>query len=101
MNIIFVCPKCGHDLESGQLVSDPPIPTMRCQKCGFQWAGRLDFEEGELRVPLSPPSTYDWNASGEFVPECCRDCDNHPDNGGSGMCICSLPYFSGEGVKFS
>lgn len=55
MNIIFVCPKCGHDLESGQLVSDPPIPTMRCQKCGFQWAGRLDFEEGELRVPLSPP----------------------------------------------
>ena len=31
------------------------------------------------------------------VPEShpCSRCSNHPDNGGSGICHCTIPYFSG------
>ena len=27
-----------------------------------------------------------------YVPDCCRTCSNHPSNGGSGICNCTLPY---------
>lgn len=27
------------------------------------------------------------------IPNCCRNCSNHPINGGSGICHCTLPYF--------
>lgn len=26
-----------------------------------------------------------------YVPQACKDCPNHPSNGGSGNCNCSLP----------
>ena len=31
------------------------------------------------------------------VPECCRHCTNHPMNGGSGICCCTLPYMTTTG----
>ena len=97
MRLIFVCPNCGADLKCGELLSDPPVPVMNCNECGFIWYGKIDFD-GDMRIPFMPPSTYDWNASGEYVPECCRGCSNHPKNGGSGVCVCALPYFSKDGV---
>jgi len=27
----------------------------------------------------------------------CRGCSNHPNNGGSGICHCTIPYFHGRG----
>ena len=30
------------------------------------------------------------------VPECCKGCSNHPSNGGSGICHCTLPYFESQ-----
>ena len=27
------------------------------------------------------------------IPNCCKRCPNHPSNGGSGLCNCTLPYF--------
>jgi hypothetical protein len=27
------------------------------------------------------------------IPNCCKGCSNHPSNGGSGICHCTLPYF--------
>lgn len=29
-----------------------------------------------------------------FIPETCRTCSNHPINGGSGICSCSLASYS-------
>lgn len=26
------------------------------------------------------------------IPTCCQQCSNHPSNGGSGVCHCTLPY---------
>ena len=26
-----------------------------------------------------------------YVPQACKDCPNHPSNGGNGNCNCSLP----------
>ena len=26
------------------------------------------------------------------VPACCKNCSNHPSNGGSGICNCAAPY---------
>lgn len=28
----------------------------------------------------------------EHIPNCCKNCNNHPSNGGSGICNCVLPY---------
>jgi len=96
MKLIYVCPNCGADLECGNLLSDPPVPVMKCNKCGFIWYGKMDLEE--IRVPFMPPASYDWNAADAYVPACCRGCANHPLNGGSGFCNCALPLFAGEGV---
>jgi len=35
------------------------------------------------------------------IPSCCRGCSNHPSNGGSGICHCTLPYMHGYGVTYS
>jgi len=32
----------------------------------------------------------------EVIPECCKGCSNHPSNGGSGICHCTLPYFESQ-----
>ena len=96
MKLIFVCPKCGADLEDIMLLTDPPKPAKRCNECGWWWRGDLDLET--VRVPFTPPAPYDWNTSCEDIPECCKRCKNHPSNGGSGICMCALPYFSDRGV---
>lgn len=28
------------------------------------------------------------------IPDCCKGCPNHPNNGGSGICNCTLPYLN-------
>lgn len=33
----------------------------------------------------------------ENVPDPCKRCSNHPSNGGSGICHCTLPYFMKTG----
>ena len=29
-----------------------------------------------------------------YIPDCCKGCSNHPSNGGSGICNCTLPYMT-------
>ena len=36
------------------------------------------------------------------VPDPCKNCSNHPSNGGSGICHCTVPYFSGtSGITYN
>jgi hypothetical protein len=68
--------------------------------CG--WCDRLD-KECKLIVsddvvtlqPYIPPSVLQTDPMdlSRHIPIPCRGCSNHPSNGGSGICNCTLPYF--------
>lgn len=34
------------------------------------------------------------------IPDGCKACSNHPSNGGSGICHCTVPYLNGNGVTY-
>lgn len=38
--------------------------------------------------PYCEKNTYIYQ--NEYVPDACRNCSNHPSNGGSGICFCTL-----------
>ena len=94
MRIIETCPVCGGDLQSIMIATYPPIPEKRCYKCGWHWEGEQDEV---VRVPFIPPTPAQ-----DTTPACCRNCPNHPDNGGSGICSCALPYmtYTGKDVTY-
>ena len=56
------------------------------------WEDWLEVLKSAPKVDAPPvvdvpnPLTPDW------VPKCCKNCRNHPSNGGSGFCNCTLPY---------
>ena len=80
MQIIYTCPKCGNDLTPVSTASIPPIRSMQCMACGWSSAGE---REEVIRIPYSH-NMYD------NIPNACRACANHPSNGGSGICHCTL-----------
>ena len=61
----YKCQKCGHDLETLQQVSEPPLTT--CPECG-----------GELKKLLSAPA-FQFKGSGWYVTDYAGK-----KNGGSG-----------------
>ena len=56
----------------------------------------------EVNVPFQNPANingiygYGWNSNGEtfyippHIPKACKNCSNHPSNGGDGICNCIL-----------
>ena len=44
----------------------------------------------------------DWFKNGQwnYIPSCCRYCSNHPSNGGSGICHCTLPYIQSAPIRY-
>ena len=50
-----------------------------------------------IREAVVQPNTYQYKPTTSFrtaetytIPEACRSCMNHPSNGGSGICHCTL-----------
>lgn len=83
LQIIYTCPKCGADTQETILASYPPKRRIRCTKCDWE-----DTEESEVaRVPYPVVNSFNLVDS---VPHYCRSCPNHPSNGGSGFCNCTL-----------
>ena len=80
-----VCPKCGAEVVNTMIMTQPPFLVRKCSQCN--WAVE---EKVEVRDIWWPDSAYAFGA--ENIPECCRNCSGHPKNGGSGMCMCTLPY---------
>lgn len=37
MEIIYTCPKCGHDLRHTQICTNPPIDQSECPNCGWRY----------------------------------------------------------------
>lgn len=33
---------------------------------------------------------FEWLKNNAFIPPACENCSNHPKNGGSGICHCTL-----------
>ena len=93
MRIVYTCPKCGQDLEVNVLTSNPPKNRYRCTNPDCDWSE--DEREDVIRIPYTPMKRS-W-ATDNPVPECCRNCSNHPLNGGSGICMCTLPYMTHTG----
>ena len=76
--IIYTCPKCGEDLQEMVLNSYPPMHKTYCSSCGWD----SSEQEEIIRIPYMSQKTY--------TPQPCRNCSNHPSNGGSGICHCIL-----------
>ena len=96
MTIVETCPVCGGDLVDEVICTYPAIPSKKCYKCGWSWEGE---KEDVVRIPFVPPNhpwPIEWvKPTYDPVPPCCRNCSNHPRNGGSGICCCTLPYMTG------
>lgn len=82
MIIIETCPECGHDLIDLVLTAYPPIPAKQCPRCGWRCEGE---QEEVIRIPFGG-NMYSLNKT----PQSCLGCSNHPSNGGSGICHCTL-----------
>lgn len=49
---------------------------------------KLAYQKGLIDGAAN--ATDQTGARGAWVPEACRSCHNHPSNGGSGICFCTL-----------
>ena len=75
-----------------------PDCTLNTQSCdGCPRVGK-EINYGPLDIPDYSDTFYNYF---RYVPDCCKYCSNHPINGGSGICNCTLPYMAttGELVK--
>lgn len=50
-----------------------------------------EFQRGRDSVTIQQAPVLGGNSDIHCVPIACRSCPNHPSNGGSGICNCSLP----------
>lgn len=62
------CPKCGRDMYNSVLDSYPPLYMQRCVNCGWTIRSGYNF----------------------VLNNACKTCPNHTQNGGSGVCGCTL-----------
>ena len=53
------------------------------------------FHQIENLKPLPKSPYYTWDA----IPDACKNCTNHPSNGGSGICNCILGNIATYAVK--
>ena len=50
-----------------------------------------EFQRGRDSVTIKQTPVLGGKSDIQYVPLACRSCPNHPSNGGSGNCNCSLP----------
>ena len=83
MESIYTCPKCEHDLCCKIVYTDPPFEVYECFNCGW----RSEIKQPIIRIPYK---TTEMECLIESIPAACQKCPNHPLNGGSGFCNCTL-----------
>lgn len=66
------CPKCGSEMQDFELTSLPPslphIYIKKCYQCGYEERSKSTF----------------------VINNPCKTCPNNTQNGGSGVCGCTL-----------
>ena len=100
MTIIHTCPQCGGDLLDIELTCYPPKRTKSCSNCGWQYTFDDDNDK-ILRVPFVPANrdniqrtVIEIHDTTKEFNDPCLGCSNHPKNGGSGICNCTVPYMA-------
>ena len=83
--IIYTCPKCGSDLTLCVLHSNPPKEQYSCPNCN--WTSVENIQVKTIRIPYNENQLQ---TNFDFIPSYCKNCLNHPKNGGSGICNCIL-----------
>lgn len=69
---LYNCPDCTHTEDT-------------CKNCSrYQMYHRTNLDE------YNPWWTYQVTTTITDIPTACRNCPNHPSNGGNGNCNCSL-----------
>ena len=48
------------------------------------------IEDDTVKQIISPNKILTWESTDFGIPEACKNCNNHPSNGGSGICFCTL-----------
>ena len=78
--------KIGDKIEINSPTTTAPMAygwiCPRCGRVNAPWTGQCDCS-GNIYKKIDT-----WSPSG--IPEACRNCSNHPSNGGSGICFCTL-----------
>lgn len=71
----------------------------KCKNLKCDWMFVEKQDNNVIRIPYVPPEQEESYLAESFqiMPECCRNCSNHPRNGGSGICNCVLPYMTQTG----
>ena len=98
-----LCPKCSEEYyalieefksttgnETIATPSESDIVATEPEPMGWE-----DWLENIKPIPnFTPPSVIELTTPSvpNWIPKCCRSCSNHPINGGSGFCNCTLPY---------
>lgn len=71
---LYNCPDCTHTEDT-------------CENCTrYQMYHRTNFNEYNTWWPYQNSNTLTFTD----IPPACRNCPNHPSNGGSGICFCTL-----------
>lgn len=73
---LYNCPDCTHIEDT-------------CENCTrYQMYHKTNFEYNIL-WPYQPTITFETQTITN-IPPACKNCPNHPSNGGSGNCNCTL-----------
>lgn len=79
------CTNCNKEVAGGTYISG----VFYCPMCYSVIVANLS--KGEKQISnISVPSI-------DMLPDACKCCSNHPSNGGTGICHCTIPYFSKPG----
>lgn len=99
MRVIQTCPECGSDLHDLVLTCYPPKHSKMCMNCG--WRYDFDNDDEVVRMPFIPPKKENIDRTTVITHDLtkeyqdpCLGCSNHPRNGGSGICNCTVPYLT-------
>lgn len=77
----YNCPDCTHIEDT-------------CENCTrYQGNYKTNFTEYNIQWPYQPTTTFETQIFTN-IPPACRNCSNHPSNGGSGNCNCTLGGWS-------
>ena len=73
---LYNCPDCTHTEDT-------------CENCTrYQMYHRTNLEYN-IQWPYQPTITFETQTFTN-IPPACQNCPNHPSNGGSGNCNCTL-----------
>lgn len=69
---LYNCPDCTHTEDT-------------CENCSrYQGSYKTNLDEYNPWCPYQVTTTF------TNIPSACQNCPNHPSNGGSGNCTCTL-----------